>query len=495
MATISRRSLLTGAGGIVLGAAGCSRPDAASGAGQTLLPIPPLLEARSGQALNLTVQRGKTAFYPGRQSDTLGYNGSYLGPTLRVRRGDDVEVAVTNTLTADTTVHWHGLLIAGELDGGPHQVISPGATWRPTLPIRQPAATLLYHSHVHGLTAEQVYSGLVGALLVTDDEERGLGLPSEYGVDDLPLLIQDRQFQDGRLVLPRGMMVAMQGRRGDTILVNGAPSPLARVPNRLVRLRLINGSNARIYELSFEDGRSFHWIGTEGGLLERSVELQAITLAPGQRAELLVDFSDGTPTSLVTAPDANASMMSMMGGMGMKSRGAGANAAAAPAPVLRFEPQEGGRGSASGSLPTLLTSRVRADPAQVSQRRRLVLNMGMGGMMGSGGGGMALTINGKPFDMGRIDETVKLGATEIWEVSGEMMHHPIHIHGVHFDVLSRSGAKPDVLDQGPRDTVLVKEPVELLIRFDQPATKAPFMYHCHILDHEDNGMMGQFAVA
>ena len=122
-------------------------------------------------------------------------------------------------------------------------------------------------------------------------------------------------------------------------------------------------------------------------------------------------------------------------------------------------------------------------------------NMGMGGMMGSGSGGGGLTINGKPFDMNRIDETVKLGSTEIWEVSGEMMRHPIHIHGVHFDVLTRGGGQPDVLDQGPRDTVLVKEPVELLIRFDQPAKSAPFMYHCHILEHEDNGMMGQFSVA
>lgn len=405
-------------------------------------------------------------------------------------------MAVTNALEVDTTVHWHGLLIPGELDGGPHQIIRPGATWRPTLPIRQPAATLFYHSHVHGSTAEQVYTGLAGALLITDDEEQGLGLPSEYGVDDLPLLIQDRQFEGGRLVLPTGMMIAMQGRRGDTILVNGAPNPFARVPNRLVRLRLVNASNARIYDFSFSDRRSFHWIGTEGGLLDRSVELQTLALAPAQRAELLVNFEDGRPVSLVTGPDANASMMGMMGGTGRRRQAAGAQT------VLRFEPQPSGKARTSGSLPTVLVSRTRPDAATAVQRRRLVLNMGMGmdggmGMgsgMGSGGGGMTFAINGKPFDMSRIDERVRLGSTEIWEVSGEMMRHPIHIHGVHFDVLSRNGKSPDVLDQGPRDTVLVQEPVELLIRFDQPATKLPFMYHCHILEHEDNGMMGQFSV-
>ena len=492
---MNRRSLLAGMG-LLLGTGACSRPSAAVGApGQALLPIPPLIDARQqGGAVSLRVQAGQTAFYPGRSSNTLGYNGGYLGPTLRVHRGDDVNMSVANGLTADTTVHWHGLLIPGELDGGPHQMISPGSTWRPTLPIRQPAATLLYHSHVHGLTAEQVYSGLAGALLVTDEEEQGLGLPSEYGVDDLPLLIQDRQFDDGRLVLPAGMMVAMQGRRGDTFLVNGAPSPVAKVPGRLVRLRLVNASNARIYELSFSDRRSFHWIGTEGGLLERPVELQSITLAPGQRAELLVSFANGKPVALVTGPDANLAAMGMKGGMGA-SRSASAPGEAALATVLQFEPQPASQARAVNSVPTLLVSRTRPDATKAVQRRRLVLNMGMGGMMGSGGGGTSLTINGKPFDLGRIDETVKLGATEIWEVSGETMRHPVHIHGVHFDVLSRDGARPDVLDQGPRDTVLVKEPVELLIRFDQPAIKAPFMYHCHILEHEDNGMMGQFVVA
>ena len=490
-----RRSLLAGMG-LLLGTGACSRPSAAvGGADQALLPIPTLMDARQqGGAVSLRVQAGQTAFYPGRSSNTLGYNGGYLGPTLRVHRGDDVDMSVANGLAADTTVHWHGLLIPGELDGGPHQIISPGATWRPTLPIRQPAATLLYHSHVHGLTAEQVYSGLAGALLVTDEEEQGLGLPSEYGVDDLPLLIQDRQFDNGRLVLPTGMMVAMQGRRGDTILVNGAPSPVAKVPGRLVRLRLVNASNARIYELSFSDRRSFHWIGTEGGLLERPVELQAITLAPGQRAELLVSFANGKAVALVTGPDANLAAMGMMGGMGA-SRGASASGEATLGTVLQFEPLPASQSRSASSVPTLLASRTRPDATKAMQRRRLVLNMGMGGMMGSGGGGTGLTINGKTFDLGRIDETVKLGATEIWEVSGESMRHPFHIHGVHFDVLSRGGARPDVLDQGPRDTVLVKEPVELLIRFDQPATKAPFMYHCHILEHEDNGMMGQFVVA
>jgi blue copper oxidase len=433
-------------GGSLIAAAACSRPlRAARLAVETpvLLPIPRLIDARrQGQSIGLTARSGQTIFFPGKSSATLGYNGDYLGPTLRVYRGDDVNVAVTNRLQDDTTVHWHGLLVAAELDGGPHQVIKPGATWRPTLPIRQPAATLFYHSHVEKFTGVQVYSGLAGILLVSDEEEQGLGLPSDYGVDDLPILIQDRQFSDGQLVVPQGGMTTVQGRRGDTILVNGAPNALARVPDRLVRLRLVNGSNARIYGLSFSDGRSFHWIGTDGGLLERSVELQTLTLAPGQRAEILVDFANGTQAALMSGPDVNTPMMGMMGGVRTGPRSPAARTDAATT-ILNFEPHPAAGAGVKRSVPTLLASRERPNPARAVRRRRLVLNMGMGDMMGGSGG--ALAINGKVFDINRIDERARLGDVEIWEVSGEMMNHPLHIHGVHFDVISRDGAPPSGL--------------------------------------------------
>jgi len=455
------------------------------------LRIPPLIDTRKQTGpISLKAEVGSTDFFPGRASQTLGYNGSYLGPTLRVHRGDDVQMAVTNALGEDTTVHWHGLLIPSDVDGGPHQLVQPGATWRPTLPIRQPAATLFYHPHVHGRTAEQVYAGLAGLLIVTDDEEQALRLPSDYGVDDLPLVLQDRQFEDGLMVLPQGMMTIMQGRRGDTFLVNGTTNAVARVPARLVRLRLVNGSNARIFDLSFGDGRSFHWIASEGGLLEKPVILRSLTLAPGERAEVLVDFSDGVPVELRTAPDSNLPTM-----MGMTSRlqTSAAGVFGDHTNVLQFVPVPGNR--RAGTIPDRLVQRENQRPSSVAQRRRFVLNMGMGmgmGMQGGQGGGMGASINGQAFDINRIDERVRLGDTEIWEVSGEMMAHPFHIHGVQFEVLSRNGAKPLVRDQGNKDTVLVKEPVELLVRFPQPAVNAPFMYHCHILEHEDSGMMGQF---
>ena len=466
------------------------------------LRIPPLLDARQqGQSIRLRAQAGSTEFFAGRESQTLGYNGHYLGPTIRLHRGDDVQMAVTNGLGTDTTVHWHGMLIPAESDGGPHQLIRPGDTWRPVLAVRQPAATLFYHPHVHGRTGEQVYHGLAGVLLIADDKDRAVGLPSEYGVDDLPLVLQDRQFDNGRLVFPAGMMTAMQGRRGDTLLVNGTPNAVARVPARLVRLRFVNGSNARIYDLSFDDGRAFQWIATEGGLLDAPVPLRSLELAPGQRAEILVDFSDGRKATLLTAPDANASMMGGMGGIG-RLRGAVADAlSGGKATILAFDPEKGNGGPTGSPVPVRLNSLEHGDESRAVKRRRFRLNMGMG--MGMGGGGMGggmgssgmggLSINGQAFDMSRIDERVRLGDIEIWEVSGEMMAHPFHVHGVHFEVLRLGSGTTPVREQGLRDTVLVKEPVELLVRFTQPAVKAPFMYHCHILEHEDGGMMGQFA--
>lgn len=501
---LSRRTFLVGGGVAGLGLAGFAARSLLwrdSSPALQALKIPPLLDARatSGE-LTLRVQAGRTEFYPGRYSNTLGYNGSYLGPTIRVRRGDSVQVSVRNDLAETTTVHWHGLLIPGPLDGGPHQPIAPGQTWRPLLPIDQPAATLIYHAHVHGLTAEQVYRGLAGVFIIEDEEERRLGLPNDYGVDDLPLVLQDRQFDDGLLVLPSGMMTLMQGRRGNVVLVNGTPNAVARVPAGLVRLRVVNASNARVYDLSFEDRRSFHWIATEGGLLEQPVRLRSIRVAPGQRAELLVDFSDRRSVGLLTAVDPNAGMMGMMRGEGRDS--------VTHLPFILFEPMAA-RGGRAASVPKLLVARERVQPSAATRRRRLVLNMPMAGMMGRGmtnrqmsgdGSGQAgptaapFTINGKPFDMRRVDERVRLGDTEVWEVSGEMMSHPIHIHGAHFEVLSREGRAPQLLDQGLRDTVLVQEPVELLVKFTKPTAGAPFMYHCHILEHEDNGMMGQFTV-
>jgi blue copper oxidase len=453
------------------------------------LPIPPLVELRPGAPVTLAARVGETEFFPGKPSPTAGYNRHLLGPTLRVRSGDEVALTVRNELPEMTTVHWHGLLIPAAVDGGPHNEIAAGQAWQAVLPVNQPASTCWYHPHPHGRTGLQVYGGLAGLLLVTDREEQALGLPSRYGVDDLPLILQDRVFdRDQHLVYPKGPMARMHGVQGNVMLVNGAREPRAAVPAGLVRLRLLNGANARVYELAFEDGRSFHWIATEGGLLREAVPLQRLPLAPGQRAEVLVDFSDGRAAVLVDR--VVSSLPAMRGGMpGITLQ-----------PLLHFAP--------SGERKTTAVPARLADwqsPAREAstQRRRLTLTLGneaLGSMPGMGDMAMVHGIDGRPFDMARIDQRVKLGAVEIWEVSalpGMMMdlRHPFHMHGVHFEVIRRDGRVPGPLDAGRRDTVLVDAPVELLVHFTQPAPTVPFMYHCHILEHEDAGMMGQFTVS
>jgi FtsP/CotA-like multicopper oxidase with cupredoxin domain len=281
-------------------------------------------------------------------------------------------------------------------------------------------------------------------------------------------------------------MFLMHGMRGDTMLANGTRNAVARVPRGLVRLRLLNASNARVYDFSLSDGRNFYWIGSDAGLLEKPVPRRSLWLAPGQRAELLVDFSDGRAVALRTGADPTF-RMGMMGGGGPD----------AFATVVRFDPQ--GEAPALVRVPDRLVTRQRLDPARATRRRQFVLTMGhgmMGGGMGMRGGGMGMMgmfgINGRSFDMERIDHTAQLGDIEIWEVSGEMMAHPFHIHGVHFEVMKRVGAAPAIEDGAVRDTVLVQDPVELLVQFTQPALRMPFMFHCHTLEHEDAGMMGQF---
>jgi FtsP/CotA-like multicopper oxidase with cupredoxin domain len=295
-------------------------------------------------------------------------------------------------------------------------------------------------------------------------------------------------------------MTLMHGMRGDAILVNGAPQPRAAVPRALVRVRLVNGANARQFRLSFSDRRRFWWIATDNGLLVAPVERQSVDLAPGERAEIVVDFSTAGPVDLMTAADPNLGMM-----MRMMGRAAGGGAAR----VMRFEPQPERPGRVK-SIPPRLIEAEAPDAARAVRRRKLVLTMGMpgmgrmggmmGGMMGRGGGGgpgagrAVHGIDGRAFDIDRIDQQVRLGDTEIWDVSGEMMAHPFHVHGVRFQVLRRNGRAAGSENQGWRDTVMVGDPVEFLVTFTQPARDAPFMYHCHILEHEDNGMMGQFTV-
>lgn len=484
----SRRHFLSGLAALPLTTAPLG---ALAQAARRPLAMPPLLDARESGAFSLTAQAGRTDFLGRGGGTTWGLNGAYLGPTVRLATGQTSRAEVGNELGEVMTLHWHGLLIPGEADGGPHQPIAPGASWATDLPITQPACTAWYHAHTHGATARQVQMGLAGVLQLDDGQDDARGLPASYGIDDLTLVLQDRRFdRRGRIDYDPGMPDRMMGFLGDTMVINGQVGATAVVPRAIVRLRLLNGSNARIYPLTFDDGRAMHLVATDSGFLDRPIALTELVLAPGERAEVLVDFSDGRDTRLVSGPDPNRMMGGMMGGMMGSSGDANAFSVlpfvvdtSLPARITRL-PQDLG-GSQPGREPG------DAAPRQIS----LEMPMGPGMMIGMMTGGSVFSINGQSFDMDRTDFTIARGSTERWRVTANMMMHPFHIHGVRLAVLSENGRAPSTQNLGWKDTVLVQGSAELLVRFDHPAPPdAPFMFHCHILEHEDGGMMGQFAV-
>ncbi|WP_428548364.1 multicopper oxidase family protein [Profundibacter sp.] len=489
----SRRQFINSAAAVIATPALIGRAIAATGGRD--LPIPDVLDLSGGGGVPaLDAMAARTEIMDGAKSVTVGYGQGFLGPVIRMKRGETARLNLGNRIKEPVTVHWHEMHIDGAQDGGPHSPVDTGGVLEAALDIDQPAATLWYHSHIHQRTGIQVYYGLAGMLIIDDPDAADSGLPQTYGVDDIPLVVQDRIFDRGGQMLyaPQGP-TRMMGYRGSEILVNGAIRPRAIVPAGLVRLRILNGSNARIYHFTFEDGRVFHQVASDGGLLPMPVAMNTLTLAPAERVEIVVDFSAGA-TRLLSAPDTNMGMMGggMMGGM---MRGASPEAVADGGvfEVMSFAVDNSRKAPVTTLAKTLAGAPI-PEFGEPVRHRRFALNMGMGMGMMRGGGSMA--INGKSMDMAVINQELKSGEAEIWEVSTEMMAHPFHVHGTSFQVLTLNGRKVDYTKTGLKDVVLVDGTAELLVQVNRKAdAKQPFMFHCHILEHEDMGMMGQFTVS
>lgn len=430
------------------------------------------------KVFDLTLQKGQSQFLAGTITDTFGMNGKYLGPTLRASQGDKVLINVTNRIGEDTTLHWHGLHVPPTMDGGPHQVISDNTTWNPQFTIEQPAATLWYHPHMMGQTLRQVGMGLAGMFLLDDTNPVQDTLPHTYGVDDIPLIFQDQAFgANGQLIFNNG-----GGRRGGggqgTTLVNGTISPTVTTGQPRLRLRLLNASSQRIYTFGFASNETFYQVASDGGLLPAPVALTRLQLAPAERAEIIVDVNAARPLVLQS-----------FGGNGGGGRG-GNNVQTGA--VLTISST--GTATTLAVLPTQLSSIERLQAGSAIETRDMVL----------GGNDRNPTINNQSMtsmaDMMNMANVirVKLGTTEIWNLinrSGDT--HAFHVHDIQFQILERNGANPAANEAGLKDTVMVRprETVRIIMRFtDFADPMTPYMYHCHLLNHEDNGMMGQFVV-
>lgn len=416
---------------------------------------------------------------------------TYLGPVIRVKRGQRVRINFTNQLPEATIIHWHGLYVPERMDGHPRDAVAPGQSYVYEFDVTNRAGTYWFHPHPDQRTGSQVYQGLAGMFLVSDEEEAAIGLPS--GGADFPLIIQDRLFNGNQFAYQTGMMTAIMGMLGDQILINGQPDFKLTVGRRPYRFRLLNGSNARVYKLAWSDGRPLTVIATDGGLLERAVTRNYVMLAPGERLELLADFSEDESGMAVE--------LRSLAFSGAGDGGAGI-VNGAPLTLLRVELSRG-IGGGSFTMPSTLSSISR-------HRREDAVNAANPRTITAALNAMRWTLNNRTFELEAVatNEIAQAGTLDLWEFvnnTGGMMSmlHPLHIHGPQFQVLERvppansadyNTVSDGFVDDGWKDTVIVMpgERVRLLLRYGQ--LTGLFIYHCHILEHEDGGMMRNYQV-
>ncbi|MCF6244031.1 MAG: multicopper oxidase domain-containing protein [Sulfurovum sp.] len=457
---------------------GCGGKKSANGssndiiASKNQLPIPELLNPTEKNGIkhyDLQVQKAKHTFFEGIETNTYAISSTstphtYLGPTLLMQNGQKVSVNYTNALGEEITMHGHGMHVPPTMDGSAHQPIAPNQTWSAQYTVNQRACTNWYHPHTMDKTAPQVYHGLAGLIIIEDDESKALDLPKRYGVDDIPLVLQDRNFSNGQIDYDPGMREIMHGYTADTFIANGAIEPTLDVEAKEIRFRILNGSNSTVYTLGFADGRSFKQIATDNAFLEAPVALTRLTLSPAERAEIVVDLSDAKGASIVLKEyNHNKTFLTV---------------------------NVSNDATVQTTLPSKLTTLEKLGTSTAVRTRPFVLS----GMMGN------FKINGKSMDINRIDETVPLGDVEIWEVRNDMMvDHNFHIHATHFMLIERNGssARVPANERGYKDVVYIpaNESVKFIVKMvDYKDNKVPYMYHCHFLEHEDAGMMGQFLV-
>ncbi len=447
----------------------------------------------SGTNFNLTIKDTFAQIINvGQQTITGGINGKVWGPTLFFKKGDIVHLNVQNKLNDSTTIHWHGMHLPAVMDGGPHQVIPPNTIWQPYWMVSNNAATYWYHPHLHEMTEEQITKGIGGLIIVRDSIESALALPRTYGVDDIPLVLTDRDFTSSNQfsVVPYG----------DSMLTNMTLRAQTTVPAQVVRFRILNGAIERSYNLGFSDNRTFYVITSDGGLLNAPVAKTKYLLHAGERIEILVNCSSQNGTT-VDLKAYNSLLGNFVAGGENFPNGPFANALG----KIDFNILHVNVGiptsNAITNIPTTLTTNTVLNVTDANITRKLTISdsSGVPNILGPN----AFILNHKLFNINYNEYEVPLNNTEIWEItSSSVFGHPFHIHDVEFNIISVNGVAPDASQAGWKDVVFIpgktgntNAVVKFIAKFDDYADPLhPFMFHCHISLHEDEGMMGQFIV-
>jgi len=420
-----------------------------------------------------------------------------LGPTLLLNQNQNVTINVNNQLMDTTTIHWHGMHVAPENDGGPHTTIPPGTTWSPSFTVLDWASTYWYHPHLHMHTNEQVQKGIAGMVIVRDAQEAAITLPRKYGVDDFPIVIQTKSFD------ATNQIITMTNALDTALMVNGTLDPYLNTPAQVVRLRLLNGSSERVYNLGLTANKTFYQIASDGGLLTSAVALTRLQLAPGERAEILIDFSAdlGQTINLMSY---GSELPNAIYGATQPGMGAGQ-----VIPNYTSNPLNGSNfivlamnivAATSNPVTTIPTALVTHTP-WLSSSAAITRSLTFAPVaMGPGAINGPFLINNTSFDMMMINYTIPFENIEIWQLTNASpISHPFHIHDVQFYVLDVNGVPPAPSIAGRKDVILVPAGngvVRFITRFENFHNDTlPYMYHCHMLTHEDDGMMGQFIVS
>lgn len=485
----TRREMLAVGGTTLLAvAAGRRGLDFGSGFGSTEIPedlakwkfsqplrVPPVLSPVRIDAktdyYEIAQKEADVELLPEIHTRIWGYEGKFPGPTIKARRGRRTVVRQTNQLHRETVVHLHGGVTETDSDGFPTDMIMPGESRSYVYSNEGRGATLWYHDHAMDHTAQNMYMGLAGLYIIEDESEAGLKLPSaEY---DIPLIVQDRSFgADGNFVYHAGRGGRM-GAHGTVVLVNGVPWPRLEVAKRKYRFRLLNASNATVFEPALGNGRPLIQIATEGGLLSTPIECPSIPLAMAERTDVIVDFSE--------YPVGTRIVLSNLSGKGPQSE------------IMRFDVAR--EAHDENPIPKKLSNMESLDPKLAVRTRVFEFGVSVELKIPP----LTWTINGKEFNPKASLAQVEYGQVEIWHLKNRKfgsleMIHPVHIHLVNFQILERNGKAPKPWERGWKDTVSLDngEEVKLIMRFE--GYRGRYLMHCHNLEHEDHSMMARFDV-